>query len=169
MQIQSLLLSLIAIWVSAKLLGQLAERLRLPSVLGELLAGVIIGPHALGLISDGEFIRLLAQIGVILLLFEIGLETDLIGLLRVGPKSLSVAVLGIAAPLSGGYLLGRLFHLPFQAALLMGAALSSTSIALSTRTLADLGQSGQIPKHHRRRGKQGQNQRPRNPYAQVLR
>ncbi|MEI6499673.1 MAG: cation:proton antiporter, partial [Armatimonadota bacterium] len=139
MTLPTLLLSLIIIWVTAKLLGEVAERFKLPAVLGEILAGAIVGSHALGLIPQHEFLQLLAEIGVIVLLFEIGLQTDLLGLLRVGPKSLVVALVGIALPMASGYLLGIVFHLSFNAALLIGAALSATSIAISSRTLSDLG------------------------------
>jgi len=139
MTLQTLLISLIVIWVSAKLLGELAERLKLPAVLGEILAGAIVGSHALGLVPQHEFLQLLAEVGVIVLLFEVGLQTDLIGLLRVGPKSLVVALVGVALPMASGYLLGLVFHLSFSAALLVGAALSATSIAISSRTLSDLG------------------------------
>jgi Kef-type K+ transport system membrane component KefB len=142
MQVEELLVSLIVIWVAAKALGQLAERLGQPAVLGELVGGVLVGKHVLGLVPDHEFIHLLAQIGVILLLFEIGLETDLIGLLRVGPKAGAVALVGMVLPMAGGYGIALLFSLGYQAAILLGAALSATSIAIAARTLSDLGESG---------------------------
>ncbi len=136
-----MLVSLISIWVAAKVCGQLAARLGQPEVLGELVAGVIVGPHVLGLVPESEVIGLLAQIGVILLLFEIGLQTDLTELVRVGPKAAVVAVVGMVAPMAGGYGLCRAMGLPFEASVLVGAALTATSIAVTTRTLRELGKA----------------------------
>ncbi len=136
-----MLLSLVAIWIAAKIGGQFAERFGQPAVLGELLGGVVVGKHMLGLVHEHEFLILLAQIGVIILLFEVGLETDLFGLLRVGPRSVTVAGLGMIVPLAGGYFVSRALGLEIPAALLIGGALSATSIAIATRTLSDLGES----------------------------
>src|SRR5919106_1824307 len=97
--------------VAAKLLGELAERLGQPAVLGELIAGVILGGSVLGIVPShgpaGEVIHVLAELGVLLLLFEIGLETDLREMFRVGPASLAVAVVGIVLPFAFGYLFWR--------------------------------------------------------------
>jgi len=141
MPLNQLMLALVAIWVAAKALGLLAERARQPAVLGELLAGALLGKHALGLIPDHEFVRLLADVGVVILLSEIGMETDLVGLLRMGPKSATVALVGVPLPLAGGHALARLLHIGFQAALLMGVGLSAISISLTKRTLTELGES----------------------------
>ena len=140
MQLSELMAGLIVIWVVAKVLGQLAERVGQPAVLGELLGGVLVGPHVLGWLPQHEFIHLLGQIGVILLLFEIGLETDLSKLLRAGPCALTVGMIGMILSMAGGLLAGRALGLSLEATLLLGAALMATSIAISTRTLADLGE-----------------------------
>ena len=136
-----MLLSLVAIWIAAKIGGELAERFGQPAVLGELLGGVVVGKHMLGLVHEDEFLILLAHIGVIILLFEVGLETDLFGLLRVGPRSVTVAALGMIVPMAGGYFVSRALGLEIPAALLIGGALSATSIAIATRTLSDLGEN----------------------------
>src|SRR5688500_14042911 len=103
----TLLVSLAAILLAAKLLGDLAERIGQPAVLGELVAGVLLGPSLLGMIpADGglaEVLHVLAELGVILLLFEIGLETDLREMFRVGPAALSVAAVGVVVPFALGY------------------------------------------------------------------
>ncbi len=134
------LLSLIAIFGAAKLLGHLAVRFRQPAVLGELIGGVIIGVSGLHWIDPhNPTIHLLAELGVILLLFLIGLETDLSRLLSVGRAALSVAVVGVALPLLGGYAAGSLLGYPSPAALFLGAALTATSVGITARVLSDLG------------------------------
>jgi len=95
MSVPDFLFLLIAILVSAKILGELAERMGQPAVLGELLAGVLLGSSVFGLVDPSvEIVHLLAEIGVVLLLFQIGLETNLGQLLRVGPASSAVAAIG---------------------------------------------------------------------------
>ncbi|MGH2709248.1 MAG: cation:proton antiporter, partial [Actinomycetota bacterium] len=102
------MLALAAILVAAKLLGELAERIGQPAVLGELVAGVLLGGSVFGVVpTEGvgaELIHVLAELGVILLLFEIGLETDLREMFRVGPASLAVATVGVVLPFALGYL-----------------------------------------------------------------
>ena len=101
-------LALAVILIAAKLLGELAERIGQPAVLGELIAGVLLGASALGVVpSSGvpaEVIHVLAELGVLLLLFEIGLETDLREMFRVGSASLAVALVGVVVPFALGYL-----------------------------------------------------------------
>src|SRR3954464_8949889 len=93
--------------IAAKLLGELAERIGQPAVLGELAAGVLLGGSVLGVVPGqgptAEIVHVLAELGVVLLLFEIGLETDLREMFRVGTASLSVAVVGVALPLALGF------------------------------------------------------------------
>jgi Kef-type K+ transport system membrane component KefB len=95
------------ILVVAKLLGELAERVGQPAVLGELVAGVVLGGSGLGVVPEagvpGELIHVLAELGVLLLLFEIGLETDLKEMFRVGSASLAVAVVGVVVPFGLGF------------------------------------------------------------------
>jgi Kef-type K+ transport system membrane component KefB len=124
--------------LAAKLFGELAERLGQPAVLGELIAGILLGPSVLGLVPLTEGIYLVAEIGVILLLFEVGLETDLQELLRVGGRALTVALLGMLLPFLGGFLLTRLLGHPTLTAIFVGAALTATSIGITARVLSEL-------------------------------
>ncbi len=135
-----LLLALIAILVSAKLLGEVAERVGQPAVLGELLAGVLLGSSLLGVVDPHDpVIHLLAEIGVILLLFQIGLETDLSRLLRVGLTSTTVAIVGVLLPFTGGYFVSRALGLAQLPAVVAGAALTATLVGITARVLSDLG------------------------------
>jgi Kef-type K+ transport system membrane component KefB len=134
-----LLFELLIIFVSAKLLGEIFERFSLPGVLGELLAGVALGPFALAWVHPSETVHSLAEIGAIFLLFNVGLETSPQDLIRVGRRALIVAVLGVAAPflLGWGYmtLRGDAAH----EAIFVGAALVATSVGITARVLSDLG------------------------------
>lgn len=113
-------------------------RIGQPAVLGELVAGVLLGPSVLGLVPLSAGILLVAEIGIILLLFEVGLETDLQGLLRVGAPALTVALAGMALPFAGGFGVARLLGWPVLTAIFMGAALTATSIGITARVLAEL-------------------------------
>jgi Na+:H+ antiporter len=127
--------------VSAKLLGAAASRLGQPAVLGELVAGVVIGGSGLRLIETGsDAIPLLAELGVLILLFLIGLETDLRLLLRVGTASAAVAVVGVALPFALGYGSCRLLGLDHLVSIVAGAALTATSVGITARVFSDLGQ-----------------------------
>ncbi len=147
------LLFLLAIMLLAgKFSGELFDRLGQPAVLGELLAGAVLGGSALGIIPSGPddplytVIRVLAEIGVIVLLFEIGLETNLKQLLRVGPAAASVAVVGVVLPFVAGllYWLSPLSAGAFNrasastTAFFLGAALTATSVGITARVLRDL-------------------------------
>jgi Kef-type K+ transport system membrane component KefB len=142
------LLALAAALISAKLFGEIAQRFGQPSVLGELVAGVLLGPSILGLVPLSTGIFLIAQIGVILLLFEVGLETDLQELINVGWRAMTVAVLGMALPFVGGFLLTLLVGYETLTAIFVGAALTATSIGITARLLSELGvlktEEGQI-------------------------
>jgi Na+:H+ antiporter len=133
-----LLLAFAAALVGAKLIGEMVARIGLPAVLGELLAGVALGPSVLGLVplSDGMF--LLAEIGVMLLLFEVGLETNLEELGRVGGPALAVALVGMVLPFFGGLLVTKLLGYPVLVAVFVGAALTATSIGITARVLTEL-------------------------------
>ena len=139
MALDQFLLMLILILFFARVMAQIAERVKQPPVLGELLAGVLLGASVLGWVQEREILHLLAEVGVMLLLFEIGLETDLGALLRVGVKSLVVACLGIALPFVGGYLVSAALGVTGPAAILFGAAFCATSIGITARVLSDLG------------------------------
>ncbi|HEX6587894.1 MAG TPA: cation:proton antiporter [Longimicrobiales bacterium] len=140
MAVDQFLFVLIAILVGAKLLGELAERFGQPAVLGELLAGVLLGASVLDVVHhDEEVIHLLAEVGVIVLLFEIGLETQLKKLLRVGAASGLTAIVGVVLPFVLGWLVATWFGRDALTAIVIGAALTATSVGITARVLSDLG------------------------------
>jgi Kef-type K+ transport system membrane component KefB len=152
LSIPSLFLILAAMLVAAKLLGELAERIGQPAVLGELVAGVLLGGSLLAIVPvegpAAEVVHVLAQLGVVLLLFEIGLETDLKAMFRVGTASLSVAAVGVVLPFALGFAYWA--YLPHAAsagatdlttaAVFVGATLTATSVGITARVLSDLDQ-----------------------------
>jgi Kef-type K+ transport system membrane component KefB len=144
--IASLLVALVVLLTSAKLGGSLAERLGQPPVLGELLAGIVIGAlplagvNVLAFVAHDVTVEALANLGVILLLFEVGLSTRLAELLKVGTSALLVATIGVVVPMVLGFFVGR-WLLPGQhwyAALFLGATLCATSVGITARVLSDL-------------------------------
>lgn len=140
MTVPQFLFILVAILVVAKVMGELAERIGQPAVLGELVAGVILGASVLGIVDSGNaMIHLLAELGVILLLFQIGLETDLKRLISVGPASAVVALTGVAVPFLGGYFVADALGMGTMPAVVAGAALTATSVGITARVLSDLG------------------------------
>ena len=136
--IGAFLLAFASALVGAKLLGEVAERLGQPAVLGELVAGILLGPSVLGLVPLSQGIFLLSEIGVVLLLFEVGLETDLGELLRVGARALAVALVGMVLPFAGGYAVTRALGHPALTSIFVGAALTATSIGITARVLSEL-------------------------------
>ena len=137
-----LLLVLAALLVTAKLLGALAQRIGQPAVLGELLAGVILGGSLLGVLDPGDpVIHALSELGVIVLLFEIGLQTDLRTMAKVAGTATTVGVVGVVLPFVLGYYVAfSILDFERIPALVCGAALTATSIGISARVLSDLGQ-----------------------------
>jgi Kef-type K+ transport system membrane component KefB len=140
--IPDLLLSLAAVLVTAKLLAALAQRIGQPAVLGELLAGVLLGGSLFGLLDPGDpVIQALSELGVIILLFEIGLHTDLRSIAKIFGAATTVAIVGVVLPFALGYAavvgLAGLERVP---ALVCAAALTATSIGISARVLSDIGQ-----------------------------
>src|ERR1700686_2418487 len=134
----SLLLQLFTIFVWAKVFGELFERMYLPAVLGEILAGVVLGPYATRFILPGDTIYSIAQIGAVFLLFTVGLETSPSDLIRVGKLSLRVAVAGITVPFLAGFLFLRLHHEPTHEAVFVAAAMVATSVGITARVLRDM-------------------------------
>jgi len=131
---------LVVILATAKLLGALAQWIGQPSVLGELVAGVILGISVTGLVDPkNEILHLLAELGVVILLFEIGLETDLRTLLKVGGVSTVVAIVGVVLPFALGYGACRSLGLENLVAIVAGATLTATSVGITARVLSDLG------------------------------
>jgi Kef-type K+ transport system membrane component KefB len=133
------LVSLVLVFVPAKLLGALFERLRLPGLVGEILAGVLVGPHVLGWLTPNETVRLLAELGVLFLLFRVGLEVKSSELLRVGRTALAVAVAGVIAPFAFGWGLATLWGEPRLEACFIGAAMVATSVGITAQVLAAKG------------------------------
>ena len=144
MEMGDLLIGLVIVWLAAKLAGEGIERLGQTAVLGELLAGVIIGPGVLGLVHESEILHALAEIGLVILLFEIGLESDLEGLLRAGLQSTVVAVVGLVCPFALGYLLGTLWGTSTTVAVFIGATMTATSVGITARVLSDLDRLGEV-------------------------
>ena len=138
LDVGALFLAFAAALVGAKLFGELAERLGQPAVLGELLAGVILGPSVIGLVPLSDAVLELAEIGVVLLLFEVGLETDLGELARVGAPAIAVALAGMLLPFVGGYAITLALGYPTLTATFVGAALTATSIGITARVLSEL-------------------------------
>ena len=133
------LLTLFIMLVAAKLMAELFERLRQPAVAGEILAGVVIGPSLLGWAAPSEITSLLAEIGVIFLLFTVGLETKPAAIFKVGKQAAVVAVLGVLAPLLGGWLLIRAWGSTSIEALFVGTAMVATSVGITARVLSGMG------------------------------
>lgn len=133
------LLTLFIMLVAAKLMAELFERLRQPAVAGEILAGVVIGPSLLGWAAPSDITSLLAEIGVIFLLFTVGLETKPASILKVGKQAAGVAVLGVVAPLLGGWLLMRAWGSSSIEALFVGTAMVATSVGITARVLSGMG------------------------------
>jgi Kef-type K+ transport system membrane component KefB len=138
--VPALLLVLAATLAGAKLLGEIAERWGQPAVLGELAAGVALGPSLLGLVDPTvPTLHVMAEIGVLLLLFQIGLETNLRKLLAVGGIAAVVALAGVVLPFGMGYAVAHAVGLTTLQAMVAGAALTATSVGITARVLSDLG------------------------------
>jgi Na+:H+ antiporter len=140
MEMRELLLGLALVWLAAKLAGEGMERIGQTAVLGELLAGVIIGPGALGLVRESEVLHALAELGVLVLLLEVGLESDVGELLRAGAQATLVAVVGVAVPFVVGFGVMHALGSPLLLAVFIGATFTATSVGITARVLADLGQ-----------------------------
>lgn len=145
----NLLGTLVAIIVATQLFGIIAQRFGQPSVLGELVAGIVMGGSVLNVIDPAEpVLAAFAEIGILVLLFAIGLETDLRRLLRVGPAAITVGTVGVILPFALGYGVAAGLGLSVVTAVVCGAALTATSIGISARVLSDLGrlnsEEGQI-------------------------
>jgi len=135
---EQLLMVLFAIFVSAKVVGEVFECLGLPAVLGEILAGIGLGPYALGWIIPTDTIHSVAEIGAIFVLFSAGLETSPQDMIRVGRKSLMVAVAGVVAPFILGFSYMKLRGDMTHEAVFVGAAMVATSVGITARVLGDM-------------------------------
>lgn len=140
----------------AKISGEIAERFHQPAVLGELVAGILVGTSVLGgasalpgishLVIDGsnELLKTMGEVGAVLLLFEAGLESDIAELRRLGGAALWVAIVGMVIPFFLGLGVAMLLHQPMSTAVFLGAALTATSVGITARTFADLKLSGTV-------------------------
>jgi Kef-type K+ transport system membrane component KefB len=135
---EQLLLALFVIFVSAKAIGELFERMNLPSVLGEIMAGALLGPYALGWIPISDTIHSVADLGVIFVLFSAGLETRPSDLIRIGGKSIRVAVAGVVVPFVLGFVYMKLRGNVSSEAVFVGAAMVATSVGITARIFADM-------------------------------
>ena len=134
-----ILLALFVMMAAAKVLAEIFERLRQPAIVGEILAGVLIGPSVLGWVVPSEITNTLAEIGVIFLLFTVGLETKPATIFRVGKTALLVAILGVVAPFAAGYLLLQLWGGTVVQSLFLGTAMVATSVGITARVLNAMG------------------------------
>ncbi len=139
MEVHVFLIQLVLILFTARILGEIASFFHIPAVIGEIAAGILIGPSLLGLVEINTPIHLLAQIGIILLLFEVGIETDVARLSSAGIHSLVVAIGGVVFPFILGFFLSySIFHFSLLASLFIGSTLTATSIGITLRVLRDL-------------------------------
>jgi len=134
---EQLLLELFAIFVTAKAVGEIFERINLPSVLGEILAGAVFGPYALGWVPASTTVHSVAELGAIFVLFSAGLETSPGELIRIGGKSMRVALAGVIVPFILGFAYMKLRGDNTQA-VFIGAAMVATSVGITARVFADL-------------------------------
>lgn len=132
------LLTLVVILAAAKIMAEIFERLRQPAVVGEILAGIIIGPSLLNWVQPSEMLSVLAEIGVIFLLFNVGLETKPQTILAVGKRAFIVAVLGVIIPFIAGYFIAVWWGGSIVEAMFIGAALVATSVGITARVLSSL-------------------------------
>ena len=133
------LIALLVVFASGKLAGELFERLGQPGVIGELLAGIAIGPGLLGWVHPSETLSTVATMGVIVLMFAVGLETRPTALFRVGVRALAVGSAGIVLPMVAGYWFGMMLGLGTPESIFIGTALVATSVGVTARVLADRG------------------------------
>ncbi len=139
MPTHSLFLNLLIILITARVFAEIAVRLNIPSVIGEMLAGIIIGPSVLGFVEPQQIIKYLAEIGIILLLFKVGLETNVKKLIHNGVKSSLVALTGFFLPLIFGFSLSYwTFGFSVLVSLMIGATLTATSIGITIRILSSI-------------------------------
>lgn len=146
MESYRIFLDLAIIMVFSKFFGLLARKFKAPQVVGEIVAGLLIGPSILGLVEQTEFLTQMAEIGVILLMFSAGLETNLRDLLKTGVKALLIACAGVFVPLVGGTLLYMAFYGTsplgsdeFYKALFIGVIMTATSVSITVQSLREMG------------------------------
>ena len=126
------------ILLAAKVGAEVFNRIKQSPMLGEILAGLVLGPSIFGLLHESHILELFAEMGIIFMIFMLGLETKVSHLRAVGARALGIAVMGIAVPFAAGWGLGVLIGAPWREALFYGALLTATSVAITARTLMDM-------------------------------
>lgn len=150
MQSYKFLLDLAVVLLFTKLLGMTTARVRMPQVVGALMAGLLLGPAVFGVMSETEFLKTVAELGVIVLMFSAGLETDIKELKKSGKASLVIAVCGVLVPIAGGFLCAWFFNKPEMIQsdascsillqnIFIGVILTATSVSITVETLKELG------------------------------
>ena len=146
MESYDIFLELAVIVAAAKSLGILARKLKAPQVVGMIVAGLLIGPSCFGIVEQTQFLTQMAEIGVVLLMFSAGLETNLKDLLKTGPKALAIACAGVFVPLVLGTIYYMIFYgidsigsAKFLEAVFIGTIMTATSVSITVQTLKELG------------------------------
>ena len=138
-EVGAVLLDILIVLVAAKLAAELAERIRVPAVVAEIVAGIAIGPSVFGLVGRGnDTLAVLAEIGVILLLLQVGLEMNVREMAVVGRGAVAVGLAGIVIPMAAGFGVAAAFGESGNVALFLGAALAATSVGITARVFSDL-------------------------------
>src|SRR5215510_1052021 len=132
-------LSMLLVFGTAKLLSEICEKLKQPGIVGEILAGILIGPSVLGWVTPNELILTLAELGVMFLLFRVGLEIKASEFVRVGATAALVATLGVVVPFLCGSLIAIAWGHPSTEAIFVGAAMVATSVGITAQALAAKG------------------------------
>lgn len=146
MGVYSIFRDLAIIIIAAKVFGVLARKCKAPQVVGEIIAGLLIGPSLLGLVQQSDFLAGMAEVGVVLLMFSAGLETNLKDLMKTGPVALLIACAGVFVPLAGGTLLYMGFYgaapwgsEQFYTAVFIGVIMTATSVSITVQSLKEMG------------------------------
>jgi Kef-type K+ transport system membrane component KefB/predicted amino acid-binding ACT domain protein len=138
MSVGAVLLDILIVLIAAKVAAEIAERVGFPAVVAEILAGVLIGPSMLDWVGANETLRVLGELGVILLLLQVGMEMNLGELGAVGRASIGVAVVGVVVPMAAGFGVATGFGHDANTSLFLGAALAATSVGITARVFSDL-------------------------------
>lgn len=156
MESYNYLMDLAIILISTKVLSLVTKKFSMPQVVGALLAGLLLGPAVLGVLNETEFIDQVAELGVIVLMFCAGLETDMKELKRTGKASFVIALLGVIVPLIGGFGIAFVFNRPgliessastsvFLQNMFIGVILTATSVSITVETLKEMGKLNTRP------------------------
>jgi Kef-type K+ transport system membrane component KefB len=140
-------LSMLVVFASAKLLCEIFERVGQPGIVGEILAGVLIGPHVLGWMAPNDVLHILSDLGVMFLLFRVGLEVKSSDLVRIGGTSLVVATAGVLLPLGLGWGIAAAWGLPRIESIFTGAGMVATSVGITAQVLASRGLLNTVAAH----------------------